>query len=379
MKSSSSDSPISRTLRSFVGLFGPSFGHLPTLQAHSSRRPLNNSFSHHPQVAQRKQRDQLRRVFDQAPIPSLAIAELALDHPEGVFHFGPNAGLDLLQLVDQGAYSFALLQSPALARHHGNLPVHPRVLRLNLLALGDTAVARICEYNIFFTVQQSVRLCDVVLIGSSARDRMNQARLSVCANVRLHTKVPLVAFLGLVHLWVRLTRVVLGGAGSCDQSGINNSSSFEQQAPLDQLGVNGGEHLKSQVVGFKQVTESENGALIRQARGARIELGELTKQGHIVQGLFHGRIRQAKPLLHEMNAKHCGNGKRRTARFACRRKGLDQASQLSPRHNKIHLFEKLTLTRSLGDQFKSGGGEGGLFHEDITLESGVTMTFAELP
>ena len=79
------------------------------LQAHSSRSLLNNSFSHHPQVAQRKQRDQLRRVFDKAPIPSLAIAELAFNYPEGMFHFGPNAGLDLLQLVDQGVYSFALL------------------------------------------------------------------------------------------------------------------------------------------------------------------------------------------------------------------------------------------------------------------------------
>ena len=28
---------------------------------------------------------------------------------------------------------------------------------------------------------------------------------------------------------------------------------------------------------------------------------------------------------------------------------------------------------------KSGGGEGGLFHQDITFESGVTMTFAEIP
>ena len=111
MKSSSSDSPISRTLRPLVGLLGSSFGHLPTLQAHSSCRPLNHSFSHHPQVAQRKQCDQLRRVFDQVPIPSLAIAKLALDHPQEVRHFGPNAGLDLLQLVDQGVYSFALLQS----------------------------------------------------------------------------------------------------------------------------------------------------------------------------------------------------------------------------------------------------------------------------
>ena len=123
----------------------------------------------------------------------------------------------------------------------------------------------------------------------------------------------------------------------------------------------------------------ENGALIRQARGARLELCKLTKQGHIVQGLFHGRITQAKPLLHEMNAKHCGNRERWTPRLACRRKGLDQAGQLRPRHNKIHLVEKLTLACSLGDQFKSGGGEGGLFHEDITFKSGDTMTFAELP
>ena len=127
-----------------------------------------------------------------------------------------------------------------------------------------------------------------------------------------------------------------------------------------------------------QLTESEDGALIRQARGACVKLGELTKQGHIVQGLFHGRIRQAKPLLYEMGAKHCGNRKRGTARFACKRKGLNQASQLRPRHNKIHLFKKLTLACSLGDQFKSGGGEGGLFHEDITFKSSVTMTYAEL-
>jgi hypothetical protein len=60
-------------------------------------------------------------------------------------------------------------------------------------------------------------------------------------------------------------------------------------------------------------------------------------------------------------------------------KGLDQASQLRPRYNKIHLFKKLPLACSLGDQFKSVGGEGGLFHEDLKLESGVTMTFEELP
>ena len=62
----------------------------PRWQVHSSRRPLNNSFSHYPQIAHRKPRDQLSRIFDQTPIPSLAIAKLAFDHPKGVFHFGPN-------------------------------------------------------------------------------------------------------------------------------------------------------------------------------------------------------------------------------------------------------------------------------------------------
>ena len=35
-------------------------GRLPALQTHSSQRALNNSFSSHPQVAQGKQREQLR-------------------------------------------------------------------------------------------------------------------------------------------------------------------------------------------------------------------------------------------------------------------------------------------------------------------------------
>ena len=37
------------------------------------------------------------------------------------------------------------------------------------------------------------------------------------------------------------------------------------------------------------------------------------------------------------------------------------------------------LACSLGDQFKSGGGEGGLFHEVLPFKSGAKMTFAEIP
>jgi hypothetical protein len=58
--------------------------------------------------------------------------------------------------------------------------------------------------------------------------------------------------------------------------------------------------------------------------------------------------------------------------------GLDQPIQLNPRHSIIHLVEKLTIACSLDDQLKSGGGKGGLLHEDMTFNSDSTLIFAEL-
>jgi hypothetical protein len=67
-------------------------GRLPALQTHSSQRALNNSFSSHPQVAQGKQREQLRRVLGQPFVANLGEAELTLDHSERVLDLGANAG-----------------------------------------------------------------------------------------------------------------------------------------------------------------------------------------------------------------------------------------------------------------------------------------------
>ena len=54
-------------------------------------------------------------------------------------------------------------------------------------------------------------------------------------------------------------------------------------------------------------------------------------------------------------------------------------NQVSPWHNKVHLNRKLTLARTLGDQFKSGSGKGGLFHLHITIQAGLGMTYAKIP
>lgn len=55
------------------------------------------------------------------------------------------------------------------------------------------------------------------------------------------------------------------------------------------------------------------------------------------------RMNQARPLLLKIDVKQCGNGIKRTGLFVCKCKGLLEATQLRPRHNKIYLGEKLKL------------------------------------
>lgn len=49
-------------------------------------------------------------------------------------------------------------------------------------------------------------------------NRMDQAGVLIDANMDL----PLVAFVGLVPLWIALASFVVGGAGGGDQGGIND-------------------------------------------------------------------------------------------------------------------------------------------------------------
>ena len=55
--------------------------------------------------------------------------------------------------------------------------------------------------------------------------------------MRFHSEMPLVAFLGLVHLAVPLPVLVLGRRRRCDQCGIDDSAFPQKQALLGEMGV----------------------------------------------------------------------------------------------------------------------------------------------
>ena len=74
--------------------------------------------------------------------------------------------------------------------------------------------SEMCIRDRFLTVQQVAHLIEVMLVGVGGHQAVGQAAAGIDTNMGLHAKVPLIAFLGLMHLRIALLLVVLGGAGA---------------------------------------------------------------------------------------------------------------------------------------------------------------------
>jgi hypothetical protein len=57
---------------------------------------------------------------------------------------------------------------------------------------------------------------------------VHQSAVVIQANLRLHAEVPLVAFLGLMHLRVAFAVRILCGNERCDDGGFNNAAPLKQ-------------------------------------------------------------------------------------------------------------------------------------------------------
>ena len=147
----------------FSGLLPPFGG----LQAHSSLRPLHKPASGHPDVGQRKQRDELCGVLGKPPVAHFDVTELSLDNPKRMLHLGPHAGFALFGLLVQRAPGRVLLRA-TLSRAHGHMPIHTS----GVGSLAGALVARLSKDNLFFTVQQRIALRDIVDVSRRADDRI---------------------------------------------------------------------------------------------------------------------------------------------------------------------------------------------------------------
>lgn len=153
------------------------------MQAHSCPQVLQKRAPNHPQVGQRKQCVQLRRVLGQSPVAHLHMSELALDHPERVFDLGSDARLGFLQRFHDRAHGRVLVQHLAMAGHHGHVPVDLAMVFDHFIALVNTPVAGVGEDIGFVAVQQFAGLGDVVRVGRCCLDGVHQARVGIDTNM----------------------------------------------------------------------------------------------------------------------------------------------------------------------------------------------------
>ena len=147
--------------------------------------------------------------FLQAPVTGLSKAKLAFDDSKNVF----NAGSD--RRVFAVALSLAARQVFAGLAFVVDTPTQPQMPRAFFVIVAGVA-GIVCEDDSIVFAQQLGQLHDVRGIGRRDGDAVHGARIDVSANVDLHTlwdtsaEIPLIAFLGLMHVGVALLILILG-------------------------------------------------------------------------------------------------------------------------------------------------------------------------
>lgn len=91
------------------------------------------------------------------------------------------------------------------------MPVH---INLDLGTFGRAAVARVSRGISLLAMQQHVRLCHFIDVCSRTLYAVRQARIGIHTNVRLRAEVLLIAFLGLMDLWISFALSILVELGA---------------------------------------------------------------------------------------------------------------------------------------------------------------------
>jgi hypothetical protein len=159
--------------------------------------------------------------------------------------------------------------------------------------------------------------------------------------------VPLVAFLGLVHLRIASFALVFGRGRSGDDGGIDNRALAHQQAALLQHRRDFGEQRLAQLVPLQPMAEIQDCRLLRDPRHRQIDTGKAAQGLAVVKCILHRPVGQPIPLLQEVYPQHPLQTDRRPATLALRVQRSKTVHQPCPRHDLLHLGQKLVAPRLL--------------------------------
>jgi len=211
-------------------------------------------------------------------------------------------------------------------------------------------------------------------------DAVNQPECVVDTNVNLHAEVPLVALPGLVHFWITLAALILGGTRCRNNAGIHDAAFAQYQAILFQVLVHFFEQYLAKAVAFQKMTELEDRGFVRQA--IQLQTGEVTHGLDLVQRIFHRRVAEVVKELHAVNPQHGRQRVRWPAVLAFRVVTSHLLLHLLPGNQLVHPFQKDLASCLALFVLVLGFGEGQLIHggcESCAVSDGAIIAdFEEL-
>lgn len=225
-----------------------------------------------------------------------------------------------------------------------------------------SGIGRIAPNAVLIAVKQIPQNHRIVDISRRSHNRMNQLGFTVNTNVGLHSEVPLIALLGLMHIRIALLLLVLGGTRRADNTGIDDSASAYLQAIFLQVLIDQIKQSITQIMALHQVAELADRRLIRCRLFAQVDTHKLPHRAGVVQSFLGGRIREIEPVLQEVDTQHFlyANRPAASARWIWI-EGFNGFAKLLPRNNRFHVIQKLFLA-SLLSKFLEAIGERRLFH-----------------
>ena len=219
---------------------------------------------------------------------------------------------------------------------------------LDFHSLFQSKVTGIPIYDGVILANQVVRFRDVGCIGCRCRDGMDIAAPCVHARMDFHPEMPLVAFLGRVHLGIASLFCVLRGAGRTDDGGVDNGAAVHQKPCAVQAFAHVGEYLFRQIVFFHQVTEVPQGGGIRDVFIREVHPHETFHGVAVVNGILGALVGEVEPYLQQVHPKHLLQFPWWTAVALFRIVRLYKGAPVCPRNDGIHLGKELL---ALGDPF----------------------------
>ena len=193
-------------------------------------------------------------------------------------------------------------------------------------------VSAIALESSLITVQEVWQLLAIMRIARSHTDAVYQPSLTIHPNIYLHSKVPLIAFLALVHLWIPHLLSVLGGGRRSNQRSIHNGAARE----LHPIGLNQLTDLSKErctnLAPFQQVAEIEQGHRIGYSFTPEVNLAEVPECWNVIQSFFKRLISQVEAIGNKVYSKHSLQVRRRTPIPDLRIMRYDQRAECSPRN-----------------------------------------------